>query len=140
MRNFFKLHDYSENMKENIAMFSPKGKVDNRWEDVKNVKGIWEDDFTWNEFESLFKKNYLSKRYFDDMAKEFYELKIGSMTDEEYTSRFLELLRYVPYLEEEKAKVKGLISGLPVAYRDSVEFDEPRSLEEAIQNLKHYYE
>ena len=39
------------------------------------------------------------------MAKEFYELQMGSMTYDEYTSRFLELLRYVPYLKEEKAKV-----------------------------------
>jgi len=30
---------------------------------------------------------------------------MGSMIDEEYTSRFLELLRYVPYLMEEKAKI-----------------------------------
>jgi len=51
------------------------------------------------------KKKYLSERYYDDRAKEFYELRMGSMTDEEYTSRFLELLRYVPYLREEKAKV-----------------------------------
>ena len=30
---------------------------------------------------------------------------MGSMTDEEYTSIFLELLRYVPYLKEEKANI-----------------------------------
>jgi len=35
----------------------------------------------------------------------FYELKIGSMTYEEYTSRFLEFLRYFPYLKEEKVKI-----------------------------------
>ena len=57
---------------------------------------------------------------------------MGSMTDEEYTSRFLKLFRYVPYLKEEKAKVHKFISGMPVTYRDRIEFDEPRSLEEAI--------
>jgi len=51
------------------------------------------------------KKNDLSERYFDDKAKEFYALNMGSMTDDEHTSRFLELLRYVPYLTEEKAKI-----------------------------------
>lgn len=30
---------------------------------------------------------------------------MGSMTNDEYTSRFLELLRYVPYLKEEKTKL-----------------------------------
>jgi len=56
--------------------------------------------------------------YYDYRAKEFYELRMGSMTDDEYISRFLELLRYVPYLRDEKSKVQRFINGLPVAYRD----------------------
>ena len=55
-----------------------------------------------------------------------------SMADEEYTSRFLDLLRYVPYLKEEKEKIQRLISGFPLEFKDRIEFDEPRSLEEAI--------
>eukprot|EP00253_Pinus_taeda_P027395 PITA_27395 len=65
---------------------------------------------------------------------------MGSITDHEHTNRFLELLRYVPYLKEEKAKVQRFISGLPVAYKDQIDLDEPRSLEEAIQKFKHCYE
>ena len=42
---------------------------------------------------------------------------MGPKTNEEYTSKFMELLIYVPYLKEEKAKVHI-------------------SLEEAIQKLK----
>ena len=57
---------------------------------------------------------------------------MGSMIDEEYTRRFLELMRYVPYLKEEKAKIQRFISGLSIAFKDEIEFDEPRSLEEAI--------
>ena len=87
---------------------------------------------TWHEFKRLFKKKYLLERYFDDMAKDFYELWMGSTRDEEYINIFFELLRYVPYLKEEKAKVQRFISGFLVAYRDQIEFDEPRSLKEAI--------
>ena len=61
------------------------------------------------------------ERYYDSKAKEFYELKMGSMTDEEYTTKFLELLRYVPYLKDEKAKVKRFSNGLPLAFKDRVE-------------------
>lgn len=43
--------------------------------------------------------------YYKSKEKESYEVKMGSMTNEEYTSRFLELLRYVPYLKEEKMKI-----------------------------------
>jgi len=73
-------------------------------------------------------------------VKELYKLKMGSMTDEEYTSRFLKLLRYVTYLKEEKAKIHRFISGLLVKFKDNNEFDEPRSLEDAIRKLNHCYE
>jgi len=52
---------------------------------VKNFKGIHEEYLTWHAFERLFKKNYLSERYYDDRGKEFYELRMGSTIDEEYT-------------------------------------------------------
>jgi len=106
MNKFLKLHDYLENMKANIATFSLKGKEYIWWEDVKNFIGIREEELTWSEFEGLFRKKYLSKRYNNDRAKEFYELNMGPMTYEEYTSRFLQLSRYVPYLKEEKEKIQ----------------------------------
>jgi len=64
MKKFFRLHDYSENMKARVATFNLKGKVDIWWEDVKNVRCIHEEDLIWSEFEWLFKKNYLSQQYF----------------------------------------------------------------------------
>jgi len=73
MRKFFRLHDYLENLKERISLFSLKGKVNIWWEDMNNVKDIHEDDLTWHVFERLFKKKYLPERYYDDRAKEFYE-------------------------------------------------------------------
>lgn len=43
MNKFFIIHDYSENMKTRIATFSLKGKADIWWEDVKNVRDIFEE-------------------------------------------------------------------------------------------------
>lgn len=63
---------------------------------------------------------------------------MGSMTDDEYTSRFLEFLRYVPSLKEGKAKIQRFISGLPFAFKEKIDFDEHISLEEAIRKLRHY--
>lgn len=48
-------------------------------------------------------------------------MKMGSMTDEEYIGRFLDLLRYVPYLKEEKVKIQRFISGLHIAFRGRIE-------------------
>ena len=64
-------------------------------------------------------------------------MQMGSMIDDGYTSMFLELLRYVPYLKDQKENIQRFISGLPTTYRYHIEFDEPQTLEEAIRKLKH---
>lgn len=65
---------------------------------------------------------------------------MGSMTDEDYMTKFLELLRYVLYLTDEKAKVQIFVSGLQLEFKDQIEYDEPRPLEEVIGKLKNHYE
>lgn len=104
-------------MKYRVATFSLKGKVDIWLEYVKNVRCIHEEDFSWSVFKRLFKNKYLSERYFDDRAKELYELRMGSTTNDDYNNRFLELLRYVSYLTEEKSKIQRFISGLLVTFK-----------------------
>jgi hypothetical protein len=77
------------------------------------VKGIHENDFSWKQFDKYFKKKCFSKKYFDVKTKEFYELKLGQPTIEEYINKFLEMIRYVPYIKYEKVNMKRYISGLP---------------------------
>jgi hypothetical protein len=36
--------------------------------------------------------------------QEFFELKLGNMTMEEYEKKFLEILRYVGYIRDDKVK------------------------------------
>lgn len=55
-------------------------------------------------------------------------------------TKFLELLRYIPYLKDEKIEVQRFISGLPLSFNDQIDYDDPRSLEEVISKLKHCYE
>ena len=52
----------------------------------------------------------------------------------------MELLRYVRYIKDEKVKIQRFLSGLPQSYRDRIEFQEPRTLEEAIRKAKYCYE
>ena len=59
---------------------------------------------------------------------------------EEYANRFLELLRYVRYIKDEKVKIQCFLSGLPQYYKDRIEFYEPRTLEETIRKAKYCYE
>ena len=59
---------------------------------------------------------------------------------EEYANNFLEFLRYVRYIKDEKVKIQHFLSGLPQSYRDRIEFYESRTLEEAIRKAKYCYE
>jgi hypothetical protein len=104
------------------------------------VKGIHEKEFSWIQFEKHFKKKYLLEKYFDGKTKEFYELGLGQLTIQEYVNKFLELLRYVPYIKDEKVKLQQFINGLPQTYRDKIEFDELKTLEDTIQKARYCYE
>jgi hypothetical protein len=72
--------------------------------------------------------------------KYFFELKLGSMTMDEYEKRFFELLKYVGFIKDEKVKIQRFLSGLPSFYSDKIHYDNPRTLEEAIRREKHIYE
>jgi len=71
---------------------------------------------------------------------EFYELKLGNLTMKDLCSKFLSLLRYVPYIAEEKPKVQRFLSCLPAIYKDIIEYDDPKVLEEAMCKAKICYE
>lgn len=136
MKKLFELHDYIENTKVRIAIFSLKGKIDIWWEDVKLVRDIRIKELSLHEFKRLFRNKYLLDRYYVGKAKEFYDWKMGSVTDEEYMNKLVELLRYVPYVKDEKTKFQRFISGIPLAFKYYIEYDEPQSLEEVITKLK----
>ena len=88
-----------------MAIYNISGKVDIWWQDLKRVKGIKEKGINWSTFKRYFKNKFLFERYYEERAKEFYELKLGSMTMKDLNSKFLSLLRYVPYLVDDKPKV-----------------------------------
>jgi hypothetical protein len=41
----------------------------------------------------------------DGKNKNFYELRLGQLTIDEFVNKFLELLRYVSYIKHEKIKM-----------------------------------
>jgi hypothetical protein len=112
-----------KNLKARIVIFKLNRKASIWWEDLMNVKGVHEKDLSWKQFEKYFKKQYLSEKYMDGKTKDFYELRLGQLTLDEYVNKFIELLRYVPYIKDEKVKMKLFISELPRTYQDKIEFD-----------------
>ena len=72
--------------------------------------------------------------------EELFELKLGSMTMDSYDKKFLELLKYVKFIKDEKVRIQRLLSGLPESYIDKIQYDRLRNLKDAIWKEKHLYE
>jgi hypothetical protein len=84
MRKYFQLQNYSSHVEGRIAMYQLKGKTSMWWDQFVQVQHISEKDITWKEFKRYFKKKYLTKRYYDRNMKEFFKIKLCSMTIDEY--------------------------------------------------------
>ena len=83
-----------------MAIYHLTGKADIWWKDIKRVKNLKEKYVTQRIFKKYFKRKFLSKQYYEERAKEFYELKLGSMSMKKLSIKFLSSLRYVPYIIE----------------------------------------
>lgn len=114
MNKYFQLYEYDHNLKARLAIFQLQGKATLWWEEVKIVKGVSERTITCEKFQKYFKERYLTKCFYDEKAREFHDLRLGQQTMDEFINRFTSLLRYVPYIKEEKAKVQRFVSSLPL--------------------------
>jgi hypothetical protein len=110
------------------------------WDQLVQVQHIKEKSVTWREFKKYFEKKYLTKRYYDKKMKEFFELKLGSMTIDEYERRFLELLKYVSFIKDETVKIQRYLSGFPSFISEKIQYDDPKTLEETIRRAKCLYD
>jgi hypothetical protein len=52
--------------------------------------------------------------------QELLELKLGNMNMDEYEINFLELIRYVSFIRDEKFKIHRFLSRLPSFYEDKI--------------------
>jgi hypothetical protein len=139
-KKYFQIYNYSNNMKVRMAIYNLKGKANIWWQDLKLAKGLKEKQLEWSDFKKYFKKQYLSESYYERKMKEFYELRLGQMTMDDLINKFLELLRFVPYIWEDKVKIQRFLSCLPQSYRDRIDFDNPKSLSEAFKKAQMCYD
>eukprot|EP00253_Pinus_taeda_P005349 PITA_05349 len=140
MNKYFQLYEYDHNLKAGLAIFQLQGKATLWWEEVKIVKGVTEQNITSDNFQKIFKERYLTERFYDEKAREFHDLRLGQQTIDEFVTRFTSLLRYVPYIREEKAKVQRFVSSLPPYMRERIEFDNPKSMDEVIRKARICYQ
>jgi hypothetical protein len=126
------VHNYSTLEEGIIFIYQLKGKTSMWWDQYVQVQDNDEKKVTWREFKRYFERKYLTKRYYDKKMKEFFELKIGRMTIDEYERRFLELLKYFSLIKYEKVNIQRYLSGLTPFISDIIQYDDPKTLEETI--------
>jgi len=136
MHKYFQLYEYDHNLKARLAIFQLQGNTTLWWEEVKIVRGVSEQNITWEKFQRYFKKRYLTERFYDEKAREFHDLRLGQLTIDEFITRFTLLLHYVPYIREEKAKVQRFVISLPLNMWERIEFDNLTTMDEAIRKSR----
>ena len=70
-------------------------------------------EIRWTKFRKIFEEKYMLESLFKKKVKEFHELRMGSMTMDDFINRFLDLLHYVPYIKDEKVKIQHFLGFLP---------------------------
>jgi len=140
MSKYIHIYDYTNKLKACLAFYQLRGKATLWSEEIKTVRKIDEEHVTWKEFQKHFKDKYLTERYYDKKENEFHELRLGTLTMDEYVKRFTSLLCYVPYMQEEKAKIHHFIGSLPNFVKEKLELDYPRSMDDAMWKACIFYE
>ena len=76
---------------------------------------------TWGEFRELFLSKFFMASARHAKAREFLELKQGSMTVLEYVAKFIELARFGDdYVATDLAKVRKFEDGLKLSIRGKI--------------------
>jgi hypothetical protein len=60
------------------------------WDHLKKDKNLDEKRILWKQFKGYFEEKKIFEHCYERKMKEFFEIKLGSMTMEEYEKRFFE--------------------------------------------------
>jgi hypothetical protein len=117
LRRYFQLHNYSSNLEARISTYHLHMKAAMWWDQLKQVEHINKSRITWKRFKKYFHKEYLSENFYDKKMLDFFELRLGSMIMEEYENKFLGLLKYAGFINDEKVNIHRFLSGLTTFYK-----------------------
>jgi len=71
MSKYFKIYDYTDKLKGQLAIYQFRGKATLWWEEIKIVRKIDEECVTWKKPQKNFKNKYLTKCYYDKKQMNF---------------------------------------------------------------------
>ncbi|KAI3755312.1 hypothetical protein L1987_55108 [Smallanthus sonchifolius] len=105
-----------------------------RWEFVKQARGDQAvENMKWNEFKELIMQRFCPQNELDKLEEEFQHLEAGTMTHQEYATKFDEMSKLVPHLvTPEPGRIKQFIKGLPLKVRTLVRTAVPQTMDSAL--------
>ncbi|XP_073138057.1 uncharacterized protein [Henckelia pumila] len=109
----FESLDYSDDRRTRLVMHQFQGVAKSWWMTTKRSKENKGTVITWALFRAEFYKIFFPVSYRKDKGAEFANLRQGSMSIEDYVSKFDSLLRFAPHIaDNEEAKADQFINGL----------------------------
>ena len=102
MTRCFALRDYASNSKAKIAIFQLRDNTLNWWGNLERQLHLTPDTVSWELFEERFRRKYLPAYYEEEQVGEFNALAQGNRNIEEYEIRFMELVKYVSYMDNDQ--------------------------------------
>ena len=140
MGRCFALRDYNSNSKAKIAIFQLRDSALNWWGKLERQLHLTPDTVTWELFEERFRKKYLPAYYEEQKVGAFHALIQGGRTVEEYEIRFMELVKYVSYMDTDQRQVDRFMYGLRPKIRAMVRMWKPSSVAEAVEQARYVEE
>jgi hypothetical protein len=101
MTRCFALRDYASNSKEKITIFQLRDNTLNWWGKLERQLPLTPDTVSWELFKERFRRKYLPAYYEEQQIGEFHALVQGNRTVEEYEIGFMELVKYVSYMDND---------------------------------------
>jgi hypothetical protein len=135
MTRCFSLRDYVSNSKAKIAIFQLRDSALNWWGNLERQLHLTPDTVSWELFKERFRRKYLPAYYKEQQVGAFHALVQGNKTVEEYEIRFMELVKYVSYMDSDQRKAERFIYGLNPRIRAMVRMWKPSLVAEAVENV-----
>jgi hypothetical protein len=137
MTRCFALRDYASNSKAKIAIFQLRDSALNWWGNLERQLHLTPDTVSWELFEERFRRKYLPAYYEEQQVGAFHALIQGNRTVEEYEIRFMELVKYVSYMDTDQRQADRFVYGLNPKIRAMVRMWKPSSVAEAVENARY---
>jgi hypothetical protein len=137
MTRCFALREYASNSKAKITIFQLRDSALNWWGNLERQLHLTPNTISWELFEETFRMKHLPAHYEEQQVGAFHALVQGNRTVEEYEIRFMELVKYVSYMDNDQRQAERFVYGLNPNIIAMVWMWKLSSVGEAMENARY---